>query len=256
MNIKLDDLLKQWRAVHTPDESQRMALRNRVLRDLQFPAQPAADAEDTRSAGWGWIPRLAVGVAAVAMVAVSAWQWMIPAMGPEGAEVASPADLSGITPSKALLAFYAGSKELFGDALVWVAQSGQAVEMEVGNSRSESSRTAEADPVYAVTIAIVTRKDGESKIVWKSDVIARDESWINLPATVTRSIKLSTWFYRIGEGKLTMDSQWTVCNHPAISGAASQIATEGQPTAMGTFQCDGVDYEIYQVARPLGSITG
>lgn len=180
-----------------------------------------------------------------------AWLWMTPSAQHPAPSIAQATAEPWITPPYALAAFYKASKDLFGGALEWVAQSGQQVEMGLENQPLAGAPQSAQDAAYAVTIALVTRQQGATRVVWKSDIIARNETWVNIPPALTHNIQLSTWFCRVGKGKLAVDSQWTVCKTKSVTGGISQIVEEGNPVEVGSFTCDGVDYEILQIARPV-----
>lgn len=241
MNNNLDSLLKNWSRRSRYREDQLSDLLNRtrlaVAEDRERPqAQRTAHPH-----AWRYILQGAV-LASILLIGV---YLLIPTRS------VSPLDATGIAEHEKNV--FREVDRLFDHNLRWAALVNNELKMGIDEEREGPG----AEPEFVVRMIIVSReKDQEQwKMLWKADVLARTEEFINVPLD-SDAQRLGLWLYRVNGNQYALDAHLNMQTPFVVDFTAMNVVKVGEPRQMMEFEDLSAEYRIYHVIQTLDECSG
>lgn len=268
---KLDRLLQKWAEENSASPEELATLKQRILVGSATESHTVTlpDREPTSSRR----PRryrLAVLAAAatllIALFFVHAWrqsakpsnladglqklELMTDRHGPEASFLPVPADFVK-NQARKLVAF----QEVFEQQVAWVAES---------NGRSAMSlhaidSTASAAPAnyVAIQLALWSRPRGESwKRVQFFTVLANREELVEFTNANGETSQLAVWAYPIDDELISIDLRYQPPGLAGVQIDSSDLLRRSETTNIHSFEQDGVEYRLFQLADLLDDDLG
>ena len=246
-NNKLEGVLKEWAARRAPkgpalDELSARIERARLSERYQNTDSPEEWA--TARHPWGRLAYLAAGLAAGLAMAFMLRQ-------PRGEELAGAVRLAKLSADQveARRAVFGEMETLFSGQLRWCSVSGEDVQMGVSEVRTENA----SSPAALVRLVVVHRARGESegRRVWTSDIVAREQEFVELSPNPESDNRVTLWLYGNQDGTFVVESTLALHLPVGLSSQTEAIMRPGIPVELGYVQTEDGDYRIYQAVQAL-----
>ena len=163
-------------------------------------------------------------------------------------------------------------KELFGDQLMWLAETDHKIEVGLSDRRDASGSSTSGDAATPLAMRVVVEKRASAgndwELAWAVDVVSQSEEVVDLAPATGGGTSMKLWAYALPDGMFAVDSELGFSNGDG-SGATSS-ATPGKTfrAAFSNVQhdrlpseelltgSDGVEYRVLQTVAVLDRKVG
>ncbi|MEQ8790980.1 MAG: hypothetical protein RIC55_32255 [Pirellulaceae bacterium] len=259
----LDRVLAAWAARNAADGEQLLRLENRIHAALdaeQSPELEEAAIQRRQAARWRRIAIVSLSSAAVLLVALLA-SWLTRSTPAPGARPNEFARISNddVARKRVLLA---EMEHLFDGRVEWIAESadnrrGADNDIRVGLVEGSSRDTRAARPLV-VRLVVIRRTSEERQ--WRpvrvTDVVLRDEQYVQLPPQADDPAQLSLWSYVLPDGMVALDTDLDLPGDVSLEADSSNLQEAGVPLKVFSTHDGDAEYEVYQTVRLLDDQVG
>lgn len=254
MKEQLDDILHGWASRHTSGESQMKDLARSIKAEIAHRNVSGMEIEMPVLIPFSIkLCYAAVGAAAALLVCAFCYHALVsarPSVFQDNAMSFAVIPDSKISTDKAL---FREMERLFTDNLRWIAQSNGDVGLGVETIQGGLGRDSE--PVV-VRLTVVSRGAGETawRPAWSTDVILRGEERVEIMSNRKAGDKLALWVYPLTDGKMAVDTTFSLEVPVQISSRISTVVRRGEPSEMMTMREGGVEYKVFQTVQSLDGV--
>jgi hypothetical protein len=257
----LDLLLRGWADRHAADSGSLDRVQCAIGQAMEQDAQSQVG-ESTVAAPGRWQSRAlwpSIGVVAALLLAiVSIMLW--PTSSPKQPEIARsyPPPGSGgvqaaITPDQVArdTKLFAELDRLFGRQLRWVAESDGKLDLGI-EPDAAAAPPANSKPVTIhFTVVKRGRGDRDWSVVWRVNLVARNEQLVQLQPAQADSPSLMVWTYTLADGKIACDADLSLGGSQGWHMKASELQSAGDVRELASAAEGGVEYRVYQAVQLL-----
>ena len=257
----LELLLRGWADRHAADSGSLDRIQGAIGQAMERDAQSQVR-ESTFAAPGRWQSRAlwpSIGVVAallLAMVSIMLWSPRSPQRPEIG--VHDPPQRSGgvqaaITSDQVArdTKLFAELDRMFGRQLRWVAESDGKLELGI-EPDAAAAPPANSKPVtIRFTVVKRGRGDRDWSVVWRVNLVTRNEQLVQLQPAQADSPSLMVWAYPLPDGQIACDTEWSLGGSDRLHGKASELQSAGDVRELTSAAEGGVEYRVYQAVQLL-----
>ncbi|MBI1311018.1 hypothetical protein GC176_06895 [bacterium] len=259
---RLDELLSDWAGQSVFSERLEI-LQQRIL--LSAAEARSVDSNDVKTASQPvrepgrWSAGFAVGVAATLLVSLCVFLAVEQRQLSIVATTDVPPEFTWLRgeqlQSKTLL--LSELESLFDGQLVWLAESGDRVELGLDESAARIGHPGEANPL-AIRVVVVRRERGRAdwQVAWAMDVTSPAEEQVRVTPRDANGDELRLWAYELPDGLIAVDCDVQLGGDHAFRSATTTLCKDGQPQEVAAVSQNGVEYRVFQTVARLDREVG
>ena len=248
----LDKLLEAWATRHAIGEAHRRELADRIAEELPRHRLAALDESVARRARPPLGTRLAyaaLGGAAALAIALGVALLSPPRPADSGDAVAS--ELASIPHSEleARARLFCEVERLFADELRWVADTDEAVRVDV--RPAVGGPAPDAVPLL-IRVVVVERKPGGTwRKLLRADILTRSEELVQAAPDPTGDHRLVLWAYPLPDGNIAVDTSLRLNSLVRAGVDATNVVAPGEPIELLSLKVPEAEYRVFQVVKAL-----
>ena len=242
---RLDNLLRDWAALHDPGAESVGPAAARLAAELRRPSarEPTPPTAPT-PLFWLRLRWAAVGAAAVALVLTGLWLIQGRAPRPDDPELTAGA---GLDQARLLetLAVFREADRLFGPRLRWLEDSTRDVRLGIQEVPATPDRRSGSLVVVHLTLVSRPRATTRWRADWGTTIMTRAEEWVSLSLPPRQ---LLLWAYPVNGNLIAVDTQMALPGAAKAASTASTIVEAGKPVHLFSVTTAETEYQLSAVA--------
>ncbi len=245
MTDTLDNTLKTWADGHGATEEHLTSLTTRITTEATRAQYQAAETSTPILHRFGYA---ALGMAATLLIGILCLHSGI--LGYSRDDTGQCLARISSDDANAIRSLYAETDHMFAEKLRWIAESngnmGIGVESVLGGQANDSV------PLL-VRLTVVSRAAGESewKREWNADVLLRGQEVAEIAPNPNTPNKLTLWAYPLEDGRVAIDTGFSLVAPVELASHSSAVASEGAPLELLSMKTGDVEYRVFQTVQSL-----
>lgn len=163
-------------------------------------------------------------------------------------------------------------KELFGDQLMWLAETDHKIEVGLSDRRDASGSSTSGDAATPLVMRVVVEKRAAAgsdwELAWAIDVVSQSEEVVDLAPATGDGTSMKLWAYALPDGMFAVDSELAFSNGGPSGATSSATPGETFRAAFSNVQqdrlpseelltgSDGIEYRVLQTVAVLDRKVG
>ena len=259
MKNEIGDMLRDWASKQNSSDGQMRDLASRIRTEIAHD-RFTDTVPDCRIALGGRLAYAVLGAALTVVVLLAMLMPYVKNQKPNNGSVLVAAvlkddgsALASISPKKlqGKTVLWRNVSDLFNHNLKWICESNG--DMGVGvDSLVSDNETDNAKPVM-VHMTTLARKAGENawKNVWGADIIMGGEQTVEVVPDKESNTKLALWVFPLEDGKIAVDSSFTLDMPTRMSSTKTYVTENGKPFEVMSVNDGDTEYKVYQTVQKL-----
>ena len=251
---KLDDRLRDWAAVRTPDETHFSAMQEQILNEWDAENQRVQPASATGESRQSLRSALAVGVAIGALAAAFVALLWNTTMNDHQADIVDNPTQQPPPPFAWLSDAHLADKKILRDEMLsmfdqkfgWIAETGENLEVGI-DGRQHTGDT----PIVAVRVIVERRNvvQGDWTTDWAVDVVALSEERVELTPQSRDFTDFRLWAYALPDGMVSLETELDKNGTPFV--VSENLQRDGKPEVIYQTKSGVEEIRVLQSAAVL-----